>query len=45
MKKIVLTAFALFALAIAMPLSGLQAATVSEAARMGDVNGHTGSAN
>lgn len=45
MKKIVLTAFALFALAIAIPVGGASAGTVAESARIGDANGHTSSAN
>jgi hypothetical protein len=45
MRKIVLTAFALFALALSVPVGGAIAGTVAESARLGDVNGHTGSAN
>lgn len=45
MKKIVLATLAVLTLAIALPIGGGFAATVSEAARMGDSNGHTGSQN
>ena len=45
MKKLVLAALAVFTLAIAVPVSSGVAATVNEAARLGDSNGHTNSAN
>lgn len=45
MKKLVLAALAVFTLAIAVPVSSGVAASVNEAARLGDANGHTNSAN
>jgi len=45
MKKIVLAAMAMFILAIAVPVSAGMAATVNEASRLGDANGHSNSAN
>lgn len=45
MKKIVLAALAVFTLAIAVPVAGASAASVNEASRIGDGNGHTNSAN
>ena len=45
MKKFVLAALAVFTLAIAIPVTAASAATVSEAARLGDANGNSNSNN